>query len=107
MVQTKRQLKNISKNELVEKLISVEDISSKLSDLTSRFDDFSRRYEVFSSELSVSKNCKCLSSEKIVQVKRNAVNNAQHNCPQSTDISPVPASISNEVLESNMCKHFL
>ena len=50
---------NLSKKELIEELISVEDISSKLSDLTSHFDDFVRRYEILSSELSVSKNCNC------------------------------------------------
>ena len=42
MVQTKRQLENLSKEELTEELISVEDISSKLSDFTSHFDDFLR-----------------------------------------------------------------
>ena len=40
MVQTKSQLENLSKEELIDKLISGEDISSKLSDLTSCFDDF-------------------------------------------------------------------
>ena len=41
MVRTRRsQLENISKEKLIEELISVEDISSLLSDLTSRFDDF-------------------------------------------------------------------
>ena len=48
MVQTRSQLENLSKEELIDELISVEDISSKLSDLTSRFDDFLRRYEVLS-----------------------------------------------------------
>ena len=42
MVQTRSQLENLSKEELIDKLISVEDISSKLSDLTSRFNDFLR-----------------------------------------------------------------
>ena len=37
---------NLSKKELIEELISVEDISSKLSDLTSHLDDFVRRYGI-------------------------------------------------------------
>ena len=57
MVRTRSQLENLSKEELIDELISVEDISSKLSDLASRFDDFLRRYEVLSSELTISKNC--------------------------------------------------
>ena len=35
MVLTRSQLENLSKEELIEKIIHVEDISSKLSDLTS------------------------------------------------------------------------
>ena len=48
MVRTRSQLENLSKEELIDELISVKDISSKLSDLTSRFDDFLRRYEFLS-----------------------------------------------------------
>ena len=46
MVRTRSQLENLSKKELTGKLISIEDISSKLSDLTSCFDDFLRWYEI-------------------------------------------------------------
>ena len=46
MVRTRSQLENLSKEELIDELISVEDISSKLSDLTSCFNDFPRRYEI-------------------------------------------------------------
>ena len=53
MVRTRSQLENLSKEELIDELISVEDISSKPSDLTSRFDDLLRRYEILNSELSV------------------------------------------------------
>ena len=57
MVRTRSQLENLSKEELIDELIIVEDISSKLSDLTSHFDDFLILYEILSSELTVSKNC--------------------------------------------------
>ena len=68
--------KNLSKQELIEELFSAEDISFKLSDLTSHIDDFLRRYEIPFSELSVTKNCNYLLNERIVQLERNAVNNA-------------------------------
>ena len=81
MVRTRSQLENISKKELIDKLISAEDISSKLSDLTSRFDDFLRQSEILNSELAVSKNCNHLLTERIVQLERIAVSNAQyHHC---------------------------
>ena len=53
MVRTRSQLENLSKEELIDELISAKDISSKLSDLTSRFDDLLRLYEILNSELSV------------------------------------------------------
>ena len=104
MVRTRSQLENLSKEELIDELISVEDISSKLSDLTSRFDDFLRRYEILSLELTVSKNCNCLLGERIVQLEKNAVNNVQHHRHESLEINPVPASIGDDVLDSSVCR---
>ena len=40
MARTRSQLENLSKEELIEKLITVDDITSKISDLTNRFNDF-------------------------------------------------------------------
>ena len=104
MVRTRSQLEHLSKDELIDELISIEDISSKLVNLTTRFDDFTRRFEILSSELAVSKHCNRLLSERIVQLERNAVNNAQYHQGESIEINPVPASISNEELEDNVCK---
>ena len=42
MVQTISQLESLWKGELIEKLINVADISSKLSDFNSRFDNILR-----------------------------------------------------------------
>ena len=49
--------KKLTKEELIEELICVEDIFSELSDLTGCFNDFLRQYELLSSELTISKNC--------------------------------------------------
>ena len=104
MVRTRSQLENLSKEELIDELISVEDIFSKLYDLTSRFDDFLRRYEVLSSELTISKNCNRLLGERIVQLERNTVSNAQYHRRESLERNPVPASIGDDVLESSVCR---
>ena len=105
MVRTRSQLENLSKEELTDKFISVGDISSKLSDLTSHFNDFLRRYEILNSELTVSKNCNRLLTERIVQLERNAVSNAQYHCRESLlEINPVPASVGDDVLENSVCK---
>ena len=93
MVRTRSQLENLSKQELIEELISIEDIYFKLSDLTSRVDDFLRRYEILNSELTVSKKCNSLLTERIVQLERNVVSNAQYHCREALEINPVPGSI--------------
>ena len=103
MVRTRNQLENLSKEELIDELISVEDISSKLSDLTSHFDDFMRQYEILNSELAVSKNCNRLLPEIIVQLEKNAVTNAQYHHPESLEINIFPAPIGDDVLENSIC----
>ena len=104
MVQTRSQLENLSKEELIDKLIIAEDISSKLSDLTSHFNDFLRWYEILNSELTVSKNCNRLLTERIVQLERNAVSNAQYHRCESLEINHVPVSIGDDILENSICR---
>ena len=84
--------------------MNIEDISYKLVNLTTQYGDFTERFEVLPSELVVSKNCNRGQSEWIIQLERNAVNNAQYHCRQSIEVSHVPASVSNEELEENILK---
>ena len=76
----------------------------KLSNVTSCFNDFLRQYEILSSELTVSKNCNHLLSERIVRLERNAVNNAYYHRLESREINLVPASIDDDVHESSICR---
>ena len=78
MVRTRIQLENLSKEELIEELITVDDILSKISDLSNRFDDFLRRFEIVSSDVAITRNCNRLLTERVVQLERNALTNAQH-----------------------------
>ena len=104
MVRTRSQLENLSIEELIEELITVEDITSKLSDLSNLFDDFLRRFEVVSSDLAIIRNCNRLLNERVIQLKRNAVTNAQYHWRESGEVNPVPPLINDEELELNMYK---
>ena len=104
IVQTRSQFENLSKEELIEALITVEDITSKLSDLSNRFDDFLRRFEVVSSDLAITRNCNRLLSERVVQLERNAVTNAQYNRWELVEVNHVPPSVVDEELELSICK---
>ena len=102
MVRTRSKLENFWKEELIEELIIVDDITSKISDLTNRFDDFLRRFEVVSSDLAIIRNCNRLLTERVVQLERNAVTNAQYHRRESVEVNPIPPSISDEELELNI-----
>ena len=105
MVLTRSQLEHLSKDELIDELMSIEDISSKLASLTTRFDDFSRRFEILSSKLAVSKNCNRLLSERTNHpARKKCGQQCTYHRRESVEVSPVPASISDEELEDTICK---
>ena len=104
ILRTRSQLENLSKEELVEELITVNEITSKISDLKSRFDDFLRRFEVVSSDLAITRNCNRLLTERVVQLERNVVTNAQYHRRESVEVNPILPPISDEELEVSICK---
>ena len=104
MARTWSQLENLSREELIKELITVNDILSKIADLTNQFNGFLREYEAFSSDLAINRNCKRLQTERVVQSERNAVTNVQYHWRDSVEVNPVPPSISDEELELSICK---
>ena len=59
MVQTRSQLENLSKDELIDEVLSLEnfknDINAKFSELNDRFNNFQAKYEMLNSNLSISR----------------------------------------------------
>ena len=89
---------------LIEELITVDGISSKLSGLSNRFDYFLSRFENVSSDLAITRNCNRLLTERIVQFEENAVTNAQDHLRESVEVNPATESISDKDLKLNICK---
>ena len=104
MVRTRSQLENLSKEELIDELITVDDISSELSDLSNRFKDFLSRFEVVSSDLVIARDCNRLLTKRVVEFERNAITNAQYHRQESVEVNPATPSISDEELEVNICE---
>ena len=65
MVLTRSQYEKMSKKELIEQLVSHDDIAAKLPELTKRFDEFSDKYEALHSELKITQNCNSLLLERV------------------------------------------
>ena len=70
MVATRSQLENLSKDELSERLLQVENIEDKLEHLNKRFDDFLGKYNELHSELQVSKNCSNLLRNRVIELEK-------------------------------------
>ena len=82
MVRTRSQLENLSKDELIDEVLSLEnfknDINVKFSELNDRFNDFETKHEMVNSNLSIERRCNDL-LERITQLERNNLNNTQYN----------------------------
>ena len=75
MVRTRSQLENLSKDELIDEVLSLEnfnnDINVKFSELNDRFNDFEAKYEMFNSNILITRRCNDLLVERITQSERN------------------------------------
>ena len=106
MVRTRSQLENLSKDELIDEVLSLEnfknDIDVKFSELNDRFNDFEAKYETVNSNLSITRRCNDLLLERIIQLERNNLNNAQNNRRETLEINPMPSDIADDVLEQSV-----
>ena len=61
MVRTRSQLENLSKDELIDEVLSLEnfknDINVKFSELNDRFNDFEAKYKMVNSNLLITRRC--------------------------------------------------
>ena len=110
MVRTRSQLENLSKDELIDEVLSLEnfknDINMKFSELNNRFNDFESKYEIVNSNLSITRRCNDLLLERITQLERNNLNNAQYNRRETLEINraTVPSDTADDVLEQSVCQ---
>ena len=76
MVFTSSQIENMRTEELVEELVNLSDMSTKLTNLTNKFDEFIRKYDNLHSELQLARNCNPHLIQRIMQLERNVVANS-------------------------------
>ena len=97
MVGTRSQLENLSKDKLIDEVLSLEnfknDIIVKFSELNDRFNNFEAEYQMVN-----------LLLERITQLECNNLNNAQYNRRETLEINPVPSDIADDVLEQSVCQ---
>ena len=103
MVLIRSQIENLTREELIEELLQLSDISTQLKALNDRFDTFTAKQEL-KSDLLITKDCNALLHQQIVQLERNAVNNAQYHHRGSLEVNPVLRDIGVNVLEQTICR---
>ena len=108
MVQTRIQLENLPKDELIDEVLSLKnlknDINVTFSELNDRFNDFRAKYEMVNSNLLISRCCNELLLECITQLECNNLNNAQYNIRETPEINPVSSDIADDDLEQSVCQ---
>ena len=104
VVLTRKQLEKLTKEELIDELLTVNSIHEDLANLTSRFDEFLEKYARVESELAVSKNCTKSLSKQIEILQINALDSSQYLRREMIGINPVPEDIQDMQLEESICQ---
>ena len=97
MVFTRSQIENLSREEVIEELVKLSDITDRLKELTDKFNNFSKKYEELKSDLVVTKKCNSLLYSHIVQLEKNTVSNALYHRRETLKLSPVPQDIHDNI----------
>ena len=104
VVQTTKLLEKLTKEELIDELLTVNSIHEDLANLTSRFDEFLKKYARVESELAVSKNCMKLLSKQIETLQRNTLDSLQYLRREMIEINLAPEDIQDMQLEESICQ---
>ena len=104
MVLPRRQIENFTREELIEALLQISDISCQTKALKDKFDTFAAKHEKLKPDLLITKNCNTLLHQRIIQLKMKAVNNAPYHRRESLEVNPVPRDIGENVLEEKICR---
>ena len=91
MMGMRSQLENLSKDELIDEILSLKSfkngINLKFSELNDRFNDFEVKYEMVNSNLSISRCCNEPLLERINQLELNKLKNIKCNKRNSVKLT--------------------
>ena len=66
MVFTRSKLNELSKEELIEELLSFDNLPVKINDMTKKMDNFAKKFDCVFSGLHISKTCNSLLCQQII-----------------------------------------
>ena len=102
MVFTRSKLNELSKDELIEELLSFDNLPEKTKDLKKKkkkkMDNFASKFDRVFSVLQISKTCNSLLRKQIIDLERSSLDNAQYLRREMIEISSVPLEVSNQTM---------
>ena len=104
MVFTRSKLKKLSKEKLIEELLSFDNLSEEINDLTKKMDNFATKFDRVFSELQITKTCNSLLHKEITDLEWSSLDNAQYLRREKIEISPVSLEVSSNELEGLVSK---
>ena len=104
MAFSRSKLNELSKEELIEELLSFDNLSEKINDLIKKMEDFATKFDRAFSELQISKTCNSLLRKRSIDLERSSLDNAKYLRREMIEISPVPLEVSNNEFEGLVCK---
>ena len=106
MVLARSQIENLTREELIEELLQISDISGQSNAFNDRFDTFAVKHEEVKSDLLITKNCDTLLHQRIIQLQRNTANNVQYHQREFLEVNLVSRDIGDNILEKRVCRAF-
>ena len=99
----------MSKEELIQELTDinsnfVSNINAKLTHLSEKFNKFTSKYDKVCSELQQCKSFNFSLLTRIIRLEYNAVTNSQYSRREKIELNPVPAEITEYILNESICK---
>ena len=88
----------MTRDEVVEELLKLSDVLTKLSELPEKFNDFVLRHDKIYSELQISRIFNNHLLQRIIQLEGNAVTSFQYHRREIIE------SLEDQILEENVCK---
>ena len=102
---TRQQFESLTKEQLIDQLIDTKNgIQDQLISLNSRLEEYMPTIEKLTSDVQISKNTSKLLNERIIQLEKNHLNLSQYTRKHMIELNPVPLSISDGELETQVCK---
>ena len=104
MVFTRSKINELSKEELIEEVLSFDNLSEKRNDLTKEMGNLATKFDRAFSEFQISKIYNSLLHKQIIDLERSFLDNSQYLRGEIIEISTVLLEVSNDELEGLVYK---